>query len=172
MKTRLIIAALLSVLCIPLAAHAESPFKAGELTIDAAAVYSDHKSKFQDSFTQGMANGQTGYSLGVAYFPKVNFGFGLDTIVRDAGHHSNGFLDSVNVSGIARLPLGHFAPSVFTGAGRNFDTGEYTAHLGAGLEWRASQRAAIFTDARYVWSPAGSKNPDDISIRAGVRFVF
>lgn len=173
MKTLLIAALTLgAILTQKSIATAESFYTQGELTIDAAGTYSTAKSKLNDSFDKGIKHGTAGYSFGFQYFPKLNFGFGADAVVRDASHVRDGWLDSVNASLVARLPIGRFAPYALGGFGHDLEFSEWTPHAGAGVEFRVTRKIGLFGDARYTWHENTPKGRDELMCRAGFRVAF
>lgn len=176
MKTNLTLLALAAFCLSTFAAEPTKPstdtelFRAGEITLDLAATYSDRKAKFDDTFDHSARGGTYGLSLGGAYWLTKNFAVGADAVVPDYRNVDNFIVGNANVSVIARLPLGSFAPYAFGGGGRNFAAGDYTAHGGAGVECRFTKNVGAFAEGRYVW--AFEKSPEYAQARAGIRLAF
>lgn len=145
-------------------------FRAHELDLDIAASYTAAEPRGIGRLDTNIRGGATGVSGGVSYFPKRNFGLGFETGVVDVDHIADHVLDYTTFTGIARLPIGHFAPSVSFGIGRNFNEGLNYVHLGVGVEWRFNQRLAAFGDGRFIFRE--QKSNDNVMLRAGLRFAF
>jgi hypothetical protein len=110
-----------------------------------------------------------GGGIGINYFFDKYLGLGVDGVVLNNG---GSFVDSVNASLIARLPIEPtgLAPYIFGGGGRNTEVWQWTAHAGVGLEFRFNPGTGIFADARYVWGEHVSA--DSLLLRGGLRFTF
>ena len=170
MKIKSFLIALLAIITLNL--NAASPYAQGEVTADVFGTYSQSKAKLNDAFDREFKNGTYGAGLGFNYFFHRNFALGVDAVVPSAAHATHSFFDQVNLDLTARLPLGDsaFAPYATGGLGRNMDTGEYTSHAAAGLEYRIAKAVGVFVEGRYTW---GSRdNTDFAQARAGLRFNF
>lgn len=166
----------LTALCLALAfslqpsVFAADLFRSGEVTLDLAATASDTKAKFNDAFDRSFSGADLGVSLGGAYWAHRNFGVGFDLTIPDADSTSEALFDDLNVSFLARVPIGHLSPYALAGGGRNIEHGEYTAHAGAGVEWRFNELLGTFAEYRYVWSQGSGE--DTAQIRTGIRLAF
>ena len=108
-----------------------------------------------------------GIGGGINYFFTRNFGIGADTY---ADAFTVPYL--LNGSVIYRYPLGEsgMAPYGFAGFGRQWDhAGQWTEHLGLGMEFRINSRTGLFLDARRVFAP---QTGDYAVWRAGLRLAF
>lgn len=103
----------------------------------------------------------------------VNFFF-----LRYVGISADSYLEEwrvpyrVNGSVILRFPLDnlHLSPYVFGGAGRELKhLPQWTAHAGAGAEFRLNASTGFFADIRRV---IPDKSGDYTLVRAGVRLAF
>lgn len=148
-------------------AAAASPYQAGEFTVDVASTYT--VAQPDGLLSDTLQHGKFGVAVGGTYWFKQYFGIGLDAVLVDVNRTGGAFVDSASASLTARLPLGNFAPYAVGGAGRNFETDEFTTHAGVGLEYRITQRLGAFTEARYTWQKQAA---DTLQFRAGVRFSF
>ena len=114
-------------------------------------------------------NGRLGAGAGLNYFFTRHFGIGGDAYTENTAHN---FVDSVSGNLIGRLPLGHsgIAPYIFGGGGYQFDqVAQKFAQAGAGVEFRLTNHAGFFVDARYVFAD----RTDNYGVgRAGVRLSF
>ncbi|MFN7140553.1 MAG: hypothetical protein ACK4UN_14540, partial [Limisphaerales bacterium] len=62
------------------------------------------------------------------------------------------------------------APYIYGGFGRQWQhVGQWTGHIGGGVEWRATPEMGVFFDVRQV---AADKTRDFTLYRLGVRFGF
>lgn len=144
-------------------------FQAQEFTLDLAAAFGSPKAKFNDTFDRTMREGKWGASLGANYFITRHFGLGVDAHGLESDRD---FVDATSGSAILRLPAGHIAPYIFGGGGRTFDGPDsWTAHIGAGLEFRFSSRAGIFLDGRHTFLKKDNAS-DFALLRSGLRFAF
>jgi hypothetical protein len=113
------------------------------------------------------SGGHAGAGVGFAYFFDRHIGVGADTYLERFSTPTH-----VDVSLIGRLPLEdlRLAPYGFVGAGRQFrHVGQWTAHGGAGLEFRMNQMTGLFVDGRRVFT---DRTRDFTLWRAGVRIGF
>ena len=138
-----------------------------------------------------------GGGIGINYFFTRNIGIGVDATwlyARDnngdeggtLGDGDNGDNDDNdhttihNFSGsiIFRFPNDSscLAPYLFVGGGFHVDGEQWaSAHAGGGIEYRiVPQRIGLFTDARWTFfgDRFGAGDQNNITARAGVRFVF
>jgi len=144
-------------------------YTANELSLDMFGAYLAGQRKIEDVFKTNIRHGVWGGGVGVNYFFTRNIGVGGDAIIPDDGGN---FIDNVDGSLIARFPIANsgLAPYVYGGGGRQTQpVWEWTGHAGVGLEYRFNPVTGIFADARYIWP---DKTPDEMLIRAGLRFVF
>lgn len=170
MKKLLIIPSLVLLAATAFAVTNESLFRKGEATLDLAYAYSQNKEKLNDTFDRSGREGVHGVAAGGAYWFHRNVAFGVDSVIGNLSDTSDALVDNVNVSIIARLPVGVVAPYVLTGGGRDIEAGEYTVHAGAGLEWRLHKNVGVFGEGRYVWSQGSLE--DHAQARLGIRFAL
>jgi len=145
-------------------------YTANEVSLDLFGSYFAGQRKIEDLFKTNIRHGFWGGGVGVNYFFCRYIGIGGDINIPD--DHFGNFVDNIDGNLTARLPIGNsgLAPYVFGGGGRQTDPlWEWTGHAGVGLEYRFNQVTGVFADARYMWV---DKTPDEILMRAGVRFVF
>ncbi|HWC58124.1 MAG TPA: hypothetical protein VHC44_00415 [Verrucomicrobiae bacterium] len=144
-------------------------YTANELSLDFFGSYISGERRAEDLFKTNIRHGAWGGGVGVNYFFTREIGIGGDIEIPDDGGN---FVNNVDGSLIARLPIGHtgLAPYVFGGGGRQTEpVWQWTGHAGVGIEYRFNPVTGIFTDARYMWV---DKTADEILFRAGLRFVF
>src|SRR4051812_40226587 len=135
-------------------------FMPNEFSLDLFGTYAT-----RDRF----GNGEDGWGggIGVNYFLTRYVGIGADSYIEEwkLPYRVNGSL-------IIRLPIDPvgLAPYVFGGGGREWKYApQWTAHAGAGLEFRLNSHTGIFADARRVFP---DKTQDYALWRAGLRLVF
>lgn len=142
--------------------HKESyKFNANEWSADvfAAAVFTAGGGTFPDG---------AGGGLGLNYFFTRYFGAGVDAY----GWSGNEGAAAASGSLIARLPIESLslAPYIFGGiTGGLWPDACVGGHGGAGIEYRFTDKLAIFGDSRYV---ATDLFNDFVVSRLGLRFVF
>jgi hypothetical protein len=144
-------------------------FTAHEFSLDLFASYVAGERNLGDIFETNIRDGRWGGGVGANYFLTREIGIGLDA---NAPDNDGNFFDSVNASLIARFPIesASLAPYIFGGAGRQTEPNwEWSAHAGAGLEYRMNPITGIFLDGRYVWA---DENSDTLLLRTGLRLVF
>jgi hypothetical protein len=114
-------------------------------------------------------NGEDGWGggIGVNYFLTRYVGIGADSYIEEwkVPYRVNGSL-------FIRLPIDPvgLAPYVFAGGGRQWKYApQWTAHAGAGLEFRLNSHTGFFADARRVFA---DRTEDYALWRAGLRLVF
>jgi hypothetical protein len=145
-------------------------YNANELTMDFFASYIAGQRGIEHIFDTNIRHGVWGGGVGVNYFFTREIGIGGDIIIPD--DHFGNFINNVDGSLIARMPIGNsgLAPYVYGGGGRQTEpVWQWTGHAGVGLEYRFNPGTGIFADARYIWV---DKTPDEILLRAGLRFAF
>ena len=111
-----------------------------------------------------------GGGLGLNAFFNKHFGIGVEAI--SSSPNQGNVIDEGNAKLIARLPVAILSPSIFAGGGRSFETEEFTAFGGAGVEIKVSKNASIFGDGRYVVQADRIRDPGYALARVGVRFNF
>jgi hypothetical protein len=147
-------------------------YSANEMTFDLFGSYGAPErglSHVFDTNIRQSRGGTAGGGIGLNYFFHKMIGVGVDsTVFNDGGS----FVDNVNASLIARFPIEPtgLAPYIFGGGGRNTSVWQWTAHVGAGLEFRFNPGTGIFADARYIWGEHVSA--DALMLRGGLRFAF
>lgn len=145
-------------------------FRPHELTLDLYSSYTAAEPKgITGVFDSNARHGKFGAGLASTYWVTRNFGIGLDSAVLAVDNISGVLFDQVSLSFEARLPLGHLSPFAFGGLGRDFETGFWNTHAGAGVEWRFARRTGLFVDARYIFA---SHETDSLMLRSGMRFSF
>ena len=147
-----------------------SLYRANEVTLDVYGAYTvPEPGGIGKLLKTDLHHGKFGAGLGSTYWLSRNIGLSLDATAPALDDLSALVFDQVSLSLNARFPLGHFAPYVLAGAGRNFESDSWNTHVGAGLEWRFNRSSGVFADARYVFA---SREPDSLMIRSGIRFAF
>ncbi len=144
-------------------------YTGNELSLDFFGSYIARQRGIEHLFDTNIRHGTWGGGVGVNYFFTRNIGIGGDINIPDDGGN---FINNIDGSLIARLPIGHsgFSPYLFGGGGRQTQpVWEWTGHLGVGAEYRFNPVTGIFVDGRYMWV---DKTPDELLLRAGLRFVF
>lgn len=141
----------------------ENAFRAGETQLDMFGLFATSD---RDNFSEDT----WGMGVGGNYFVTDKLGFGLDTYVSDVDWPKH-----LEASVIGRYPLYEryylsLAPYGFAGFGRQFlDKGQWTGHLGGGVEFRMNPSTGVFLDLRGVFS---DRSRDFMVWRFGVRLVF
>ncbi len=71
------------------------------------------------------------------------------------------------------IPRTAFAPYALIGGGIESRSGSTDAlfRVGGGLEYRVTSRFGLFTEASYAWV-YNDERSDDLTVKAGMRFVF
>jgi len=144
-------------------------YTANELSLDFFGSYLAGQRKIEDIFKTNIRHGVWGGGVGVNYFFTREIGIGGDIIIPDDGGN---FVNNIDGSLIARFPICNtgLAPYVYGGGGRQTEpVWQWTGHAGVGVEYRFNPVTGIFVDGRYVWV---DKTPDELLLRAGLRFVF
>jgi hypothetical protein len=144
-------------------------YNANELTLDFFGAYIAGQRKIEDIFKTNIRHGVWGGGVGANYFFTREIGIGGDIIIPDDGGN---FVNNIDGSLIARWPICNsgFAPYIYGGGGRQTDpVWQWTGHAGVGAEYRFNPGTGIFVDARYIWV---DKTPDELLLRAGLRFAF
>jgi hypothetical protein len=123
---------------------------------------------FYGSRTKGGADKSAfGYGGGLNYFLTQNWGAKADTYADAFEVPYN-----INFSGIFRYPLDerNLAPYALGGFGRQWEhAAQWTFHLGAGLEYRLTDKNGIFTEFRGVFP---DQTKEYLLIQFGLRFRF
>ncbi|HYG23034.1 MAG TPA: hypothetical protein VEH04_09645 [Verrucomicrobiae bacterium] len=138
-------------------------FRAGETQLDMFGLYATSD---RDNFSEDT----WGLGIGGNYFVTDQLGFGLDTYVADVDWPKH-----IEASVIGRYPLYEryhlsMAPYGFVGIGRQFfDKGQWTGHIGGGVEYRLNHSTGVFLDLRGVFA---DQSKDFMVWRFGVRLVF
>ena len=138
----------------------ESAYPSHEFSLDLGGNYATRDKSGHDTDAWGL-------TVGVNYFFTEHFGIGADTY---ADAFTRPYL--LNGSVIYRHPLKEFglAPYGFAGFGRQWEhAGQWTGHLGAGLEYRLNAHTGLFLDARRVFA---DQTKDYAVWRAGLRLGF
>jgi hypothetical protein len=140
-----------------------------ELSLDFFGSYLAGEKGLENLFDHNIRHGVWGGGVGVNYFFTREVGIGGDIVIPDDGGN---FINNADGSLILRLPIANsgLAPYIYGGGGRQTDpVWQWTAHGGAGVEYRFNPVTGVFADARYIWV---KKTSDEIMFRAGVRFEF
>lgn len=145
-------------------------YTAGEFSADAFGSASIGQYTVNHlSSTRVRQNTRLGAGAGVNYFITRNLGIGADAYSENT---TGVFIDSASANLILRFPLGEsgFAPYVFGGGGRHFDSLQaWFVQAGGGLEYRFTSSVGVFIDARGV---APDKAKSYGVGRLGMRFTF
>lgn len=113
-------------------------------------------------------DGEDGGGISLGYFYNENIGTRLGaTWIGSSPIHD------ITFTGVARYPFKGLciAPYALGGIGGKFNSSnQFTAHLGAGLEWRleALNCTGIFCEGKYTWDDSDGFT----SLNAGLRFNF
>jgi len=135
-------------------------FEANELSADVLGFYGSRDKG-------GASKSAWGYGAAVNYFLTDKIGLSADT-------YSDAFTVpyNLNFSGIFRYPFQDYrlAPYGFGGFGRQWDhTSQWTFHVGAGVEYRTTEKTGLFSDIREVFP---GRTRDYTLVRFGIRFRF
>ncbi len=144
-------------------------FTANELSLDMFGSYLAGEDKLSHLFQHNIRHGVWGGGVGVNYFITRELGVGGDINIPDDGGK---FVDSMAGNLIARFPIesAGLAPYIFGGGTRvTQPEWQWAGQAGVGLEVRLNPVTGIFVDGRYMWL---DKTPDQLELRAGMRFVF
>ncbi len=115
-----------------------------------------------------------GVNVEAGYFYTRNFGIAIEGSWLDMGRPLWG--SALNL--YLRAPLSEssrWAPYLFAGAGALWTSNEarFEGHVGAGIEYRFTQKVGAFLDGRHTWVDGqGDEVPQAGLFRAGFRFVF
>ncbi len=161
---------LIPLICFGATAAESSLFHAQELTLDLYSSYTaSEPNGIAGIFDTNARHGKFGAGIASTWWATRNFGVSLDTAIPALDNVSGVLFDQVSLSFSARLPIGHVSPYAFGGIGRDFESGLWNSHVGAGIEVRLNPRSGLFLDARYLFA---SHETDWLTIRSGVRFSF
>jgi hypothetical protein len=109
-----------------------------------------------------------GAGSGFNYFHQYYYGIGLEAYTLEFRQ----FPEHLSLSAIVRYPMQdlQLAPYLFGGGGRQWQpVSQWTAHVGAGLEYRFARTFGIFGDGRYTFA----EHTGDFGLfRAGVRLSW
>jgi hypothetical protein len=145
-------------------------YRASELSLDGFGSASIGKYTLDHpSGNRVRHNTRLGAGAGINYFITRNIGISADAYSENT---TGTFIDNASANLTLRLPLGQsgFAPYVFGGGGRCFDTVKtWFGQAGAGMEYRFTPHVGIFLDARGV-VPNETKYYG--VARLGMRFAF
>lgn len=147
----------------------ESFYNAHEFYLGAAALLA---AKTNDSGNN--TSTAWGADLELGYFFTRNFGIALEGAYLD--NDSPLWGSALNL--YLRAPLSEgsrWAPYLFGGAGAlwNSDDARFEGHIGAGIEYRFTQKVGMFVDGRHTWVDGQEDNIPTFGLfRAGFRFVF
>ena len=135
-------------------------FTAGEFHLDAISLYADVQG---DSLEDGAGGG-----IGASYFFTEMFG----VMGRAYWWDTDSVITSITASAVLRAPIQSvcLAPYVYGGLGGHFNSeNQIGGHLGAGLEFRMTERLGIFSDFTYTWA---DKTDDWGMYTLGLRLAF
>lgn len=124
-------------------------FYAGETSFDLISIYVDPRGT-ADSHGESIEDGFGG-GIGVTHFFTESFGLRGGAYWWD----TDSIVHSVTASAIVRYPIETLclAPYVFGGVGGHFDSvNQVSGHLGAGLEYRLTDRLGVIADYSYTFT--------------------
>lgn len=166
---------------------AEPCFKDREWQLDlfGAYAFTEHDQE------QIIGDHAWGGGLGVNYFFTRNLGVGVEGTLLDPRNGSD-IIGSTNLNLFVRFPIDSIclAPYIFVGGGGVFNAEDldradlpggdddddsdddtfWSAHAGAGLEYRVTKRFGVFVDGRYTVVDEADNN--FITVRSGIRIAF
>ena len=144
-------------------------YRASELSLDGFGTLSLGEYTLRHlSQSRVRKSGQLGAGVGVNYFFTRYLGVGVDAYAEGT---KGVFVDSASANVILRFPLGHsgFAPQIFGGGGRQFESDLWFGQVGGGIEYRFTHHVGAFLDARLVLPEEGKSTG---VARLGLRFAF
>ena len=140
--------------------NTEDKFNAPDFSVDLFGTWSDQNRLGEDDESFGGG-------FGLSFYPVRYFGIMADTYIEEwrVPYRANGSL-------VFKLPVGQsgLAPYAFGGGGRQWKyIPQWTAHGGAGLEFRMNPYTGIFADWRRVFPEA---TDDHNLVRFGLHVGF
>lgn len=159
-------------------------FKCNELSADGFLSFIGAERRPLAFPNTSIKRGLWGGGIGVNYFWSRDVGISIDSA---AYCGTPRFIQYVNANLLVRFPIEQIrlAPYLFAGAGRAYNPGwSWMGDAGVGFDFRICPKLALFTDGRYVIQNLseplrtafsnhfGGLGPEQLVLRAGVRFVF
>lgn len=127
-------------------------YKAGVLDLDLSATYTAAGgSDFGDLWTSKFKHGNWGVNVGSMFWISRYVGTGVDFGMTDINNPGSYMFNYGGVDTAVRYPIGRVAPYIIATAGRNFDAPTWYWGVGPGISFAITDRAKIFTDARFIW---------------------
>ena len=152
----------------------DSLYRAGEFSLSVAGLVGARAGGL-NALSAWSRNAVPGVDMELKYFITRNFGLGLE----GDWLNTRRTLFGSALNFYYRMPLSEssaWAPYFLGGIGGLYGGGggaAFEGHLGAGVEYRLSQKIGLFTDGRYTWVDATRNTiPQFGLIRFGVNFVF
>lgn len=146
----------LTLLCLPASGQETAErFRAGEWDVSPFVTYVD---KSGDNWGLGGS---------VTYFPSKMVGVGASTYWSD---FRGVFIDNMSGEAYVRIPvLKSVAPYAVGSLGYVFETEEWSATFGGGVDYRIFKRLSAFGDLQYRFV---EHTRDGVFARLGIRFAF
>jgi len=151
-----VIACALGLCSLPLYGQdAPERFRPGEWDVSPFATYVD---KSGDNW---------GFGASVTYFLTEHIGVGASTYWTDFG---GTFIDNLNGEAYFRVPIAEVvSPYAVGSVGYVFETEEWSATLGGGVDFRLFKHVSAFSDIRWRFV---EHTREGAFLRFGVRFAF
>lgn len=146
-------------------------YKAGKLDLDLSATYTAVGGpNFSRLWTSDFKHGVWGANLGTIFWISKYFGTGIELGVLNINDPGSYFFDYGAVDVKVQYPIGRLAPYTIGSVGRNFDKATYFYGAGAGVSFALTERARLFTDARFMWQEVEAEN--GLLARFGLTLTF
>lgn len=126
-------------------------FYAGETSFDVISIFVDPTGMADSSYHGEEIESGFGAGIGVSHFFTKSVGLRGGAYWWD----TDSIIHSVTASAVVRYPIEELclAPYVFGGVGGHFDSvNQISAHLGAGVEYRLTDRLGIIADYSYTFT--------------------
>lgn len=134
-------------------------YTGGKLDLNLSATYSAvGGSDFGQLWTSDFKHGVWGANLGSMFWISKYFGTGVELGLTDINNPGSWLFDYGAVDAAVRYPIGRVAPYIVGTAGRNFDASTYFYGVGPGISFALTERAKLFTDARFIWQQDEAQN--------------
>lgn len=127
-------------------------YSGGKLDFDISATYTAAGgTDFGNLWTSNFKHGLWGLNIGSTFWISKYFGTGLDFGITDINNPGGWLFNYGGIDLLARYPIGRFCPYIIGTGGRNFDASTYYYGVGPGVSFALTDRAKLFTDARFLW---------------------